>query len=150
MTERLAGLLSSFHLSWATLLWVLFAFVLSSVGGLVVVGFLLTRLPADYFCEPPLTNQKLETSRGIGWWTGRILKTLLGIAVIVVGIVLSLPGVPGPGLLVILVGIMLTDFPQKRNLERWMVSRPGVLPAINRLRNRFGKPPMFLDSESII
>ncbi len=150
MVEWLTGFLSSINLSWSTLLWALLAMVLSSVGGLAVVGFLLTRMPADYFCEPPLTNQKLETSRGIGWWTGRILKSLLGIAVILLGIVLSLPGIPGPGVLVILVGIMLTDFPQKRNLERWMVSRPGVLPAINRLRDRFGKPPMFLDPQSII
>ena len=59
--------------------------------------------------------------------------------------VLSLPGIPGPGVLIIFVGIMLLDFPGKRELERRLVSRPGILGKINGLRTRYGKPPLVFD-----
>ena len=62
-----------------------------------------------------------------------------------IGIVLSLPGVPGQGLLTILLGIMLLDFPGRRKLEVKILSRPQVFKAINKLRHRFGKPPLKLD-----
>ena len=60
------------------------------------------------------------------------------------GALLSLPGIPGQGLLTILIGLILLDFPGKRGLERRLVSRPSVLAAINRLRARFGRPAMEL------
>jgi len=63
---------------------------------------------------------------------------------ILLGLFLSLPGVPGQGILTILIGVMLLNFPGKRRLERWLVSRPRVLPVINGLRARFGKPPLLL------
>jgi hypothetical protein len=59
--------------------------------------------------------------------------------------VLSIPGVPGQGILTILLGIMLLDFPGKRKLEHKIVSRPKVLSTINKLRHRFGKPALVLD-----
>jgi len=58
------------------------------------------------------------------------------------GIVLSLPGIPGQGVLTILLGIMISDFPGKERLERKIVSYPKVLEALNKLRERFGKPPL--------
>jgi hypothetical protein len=53
--------------------------------------------------------------------------------------------VPGQGILNILLGIMLLDFPGKRSLEYRLVSRPQVLSTINKLRHRFGKPKLVLD-----
>jgi UPF0716 family protein affecting phage T7 exclusion len=69
----------------------------------------------------------------------------LGVVLVVLGILMSVPGVPGQGFLTILLGIMLLDFPGKRNLEYKLVSRPQVLNAINKLRHRFGKPSLVLD-----
>jgi hypothetical protein len=56
--------------------------------------------------------------------------------------VLSIPGIPGQGVLTMLVGVLLLDFPQRQRLERALLGRPGVLPALNRLRARFGRPPL--------
>jgi hypothetical protein len=61
---------------------------------------------------------------------------------IVVGAVLSIPGVPGQGVLTIVVGLFLVDFPRRQKLERALARRPGVLPALNRLRVRFGRAPL--------
>ena len=73
-----------------------------------------------------------------------ILKNASGIALVALGFVLSLPGIPGQGLLTILLGVMLLDFPGKRRLERRLVGMPRVFDRVNRLRARFGKPPLVL------
>jgi hypothetical protein len=49
---------------------------------------------------------------------------------------------PGQGIVTILIGLVLVDLPGKRALERWMVGRPRVLAAINRLRAKYGHPPL--------
>src|SRR5262249_7875578 len=78
-------------------------------------------------------------------WTGRLLKNVLGVTAAILGGVLSLPGIPGPGLLLILLGVTLVDFPGKRRLKRWLLSHQAVLNTINRLRQRYGKPPLLVE-----
>ncbi len=68
----------------------------------------------------------------------------MGLVLVALGVLLSVPGVPGQGLLTILIGFILLDFPGKRALERRLVTRPAVIGAIDRLRARFGRPPMKL------
>ena len=110
---------------------------------LAAVTIILVKLPANYFADHhhlPFAEQ-----HPILRWLGLILKNLLGLLLVVVGILLSLPGIPGQGLLTIVIGVMLMDFPGKRGLEKKLVSQPRVLNAINGLRARFGKPPLVLD-----
>jgi hypothetical protein len=61
-----------------------------------------------------------------------------------VGIVLAIPGVPGQGALTILVGVLLLDIPGKHKLLVRIVRRPRLLRLINRLRKRYGKPPLLV------
>ena len=49
---------------------------------------------------------------------------------------------PGQGLLTLLIGLMLTDFPGKYRLEKRLIAQPGVLKAVNWLRARAGHPPL--------
>jgi hypothetical protein len=63
----------------------------------------------------------------------------------VLGIILSLPGVPGQGILTILLGLIFLDIPGKRPLEARIIRRPAVLSAINKLRARYDKPPLIVD-----
>ena len=72
-------------------------------------------------------------------------KNVLGIILIAVGIVLSLPGIPGQGLLTILLGLIMLDIPGKRPIEARIIQRPTILSAINNLRSRYNKPPLILD-----
>jgi hypothetical protein len=118
--------------------------VLMSVGGLAAVALLLVRLPANYFCHSRRRDFWIDRHPVIRW-TGLIAKNLVGALAVVFGVILSLPGIPGPGVLMILIGITLLDFPRKREWERWLVSRPRIQGAINQLRARYGKPPIILD-----
>jgi hypothetical protein len=117
-------------------------FSLTLVLSLGAVMTVLVRLPATYFQDDDVSTStgRHPIIRGIAV----ILKNIFGAFLIILGLFLSLPGVPGQGILTILIGVMLLNFPGKRRLERWLVSRPRVLPVINGLRARFGKPPLLL------
>lgn len=117
--------------------------VASAVVSLVVVGFVLARLPADYFVNPgarlPIDRHPVLKAIVV------LVRNVIGYILIALGIVLSLPGVPGQGLLTVLMGVMLIDVPGKFRLERWLVSRRPVLSAVNRLRAKFGTPPLLTE-----
>ena len=112
------------------------------LASLAVVVVVLLRVPADYFTR---------TRRP--WLAGRHpvlrialigLKNLAGAAIVVVGLILSLPGVPGQGLITIFIGLMLMDFPGKFRLERSIIRRPLVHGFVNRLRRRYGRSPLLV------
>jgi hypothetical protein len=111
---------------------------------LAVVAFFIVNLPATYFQESHPRDFWVDRHAAIRW-TGIVGKNVLGLVLVLLGILMSIPGVPGQGLLTILLGIMLLDFPGKRRLEYKIVSRPKILAAVNAMRNRFSKPPLVLD-----
>jgi len=74
-----------------------------------------------------------------------ILQHVVGVILIVLGVVMSLPGVPGQGILTAFVGVMLLNFPGKRRFERWVLRRPTIRLSIGKLRARFGREPLQLD-----
>jgi hypothetical protein len=118
-------------------------FALTFVISVVAVAAVIVRLPADYFREDYVSP--LAEQHPIVRWTGVVVKNAAGALLVLLGLLLSLPGIPGQGLLTILIGVMLLDFPGKRRIERRLVSRPRVLAGINALRALFGKAPLRLD-----
>ena len=110
---------------------------------LAVVSFILVKIPPTYF-QPSHSRDFWVDRHPAIRWAAVIAKNALGVVIVLLGILMSIPGVPGQGILTILLGIMLVDFPGKRALEYKLVSRPKVLETINRLRHRFSKPPLVL------
>jgi hypothetical protein len=119
-------------------------FVVTFSINLAIVSIILVKIPATYFQKDHSRELWKNSSRAVRL-LGVVLKNILGVFLVALGIVLSLPGVPGQGILTILLGIMLLDFPGRRKLEQKLVSRPQVFKTINKLRHKFGKPPLVLD-----
>jgi hypothetical protein len=139
-------LLSEFvgAITWRGVVVGVLVFLGTFLLNLAVVSFILVKLPADHFSKGH--QRKLWSGPHAPVRVALIIgKNILGFLLVVLGIVLSIPGVPGQGLLTILLGVMLLDFPGKSRLEQKLLSRPGIVKTINRLRNRFGKPPLQLD-----
>ncbi|MFO8032450.1 MAG: PGPGW domain-containing protein [Desulfohalobiaceae bacterium] len=67
-----------------------------------------------------------------------MLKNLLGIVLVLAGLAMLV--LPGQGLLSIILGLALTNFPGKFKLQRRLVGYPSVLNSLNWLRRRFGRP----------
>src|SRR5947207_3408494 len=122
-------------------------FIVTFFGSILVVGFILVRIPPTFFLDHHSRDWWADKSPWLRW-LGIIAKNLLGFVLVVLGVIMSLPGVPGQGILTILIGIVLLDFPGKRRLERKIIGRPKVLAAVNGLRARYGKPPLQVDESS--
>lgn len=142
MMDFLAELVE--FVTWRSAILGAVIFLVTFSVNLAIVSFILVKLPADHF----------KKGHHVEFWSGPrpalnaakvIGKNILGILLVALGIVLSLPGVPGQGLLTVLLGIMLLDFPGKSSLERKLLSRQEIVTTINRLRAKFEKPPLELD-----
>src|SRR5262245_34594380 len=103
-------------------------------GSFAIVLRVLLALPPEYF--------ERERSPRASWTVARLARNAAGVALMAVGLALSVPGVPGQGALTVLTGLLLVDFPRRQRIERALARRPGVLPTLNRLRARFGRAPL--------
>ncbi len=121
------------------------ASVVFFVGTLIAIPFILVRLPAHYFDErhPRLW---MPNHHPVLRFAGFAVKNAVGAVFLAVGIALLF--LPGQGILTILLGVSLMDFPGKRYIERKIVGQPTVLTAINGLRAKYNKPPLTVKDDS--
>lgn len=119
-------------------------FVISLSLSFGAIALVMVKIPPNYFSSH-YERDFLPNSPWLVRWGAVILKNVLGVFLILLGIVLSLPGVPGQGILTILLGVIMLDIPGLRPLEAKIIRRPAVLHAINKLRSRYSKPPLEVD-----
>ena len=112
--------------------------LLTLVVTCVTLPILILRLPPTYFLED---DRPRPLSRFLPLhYVLMALKNLLGLAFVLLGILLLF--LPGQGLLTLVIGLTIMNYPGKFAIERWLARRPGVLRAMNWLRVRFDKPPL--------
>jgi hypothetical protein len=98
----------------------------------------VARLPEDYFVRAHRPSDWVKSPRVRMEWL--ILKNVLGIVLLSAGIAMLV--FPGQGLLTIVLGLMLMDFPGKAWLLNRVARQPNVLKSINWMRRKSGRPPM--------
>lgn len=119
-------------------------FVLSLAISFGSIALVMVKIPANYFSSHYVHDFMPDSSWWVRWGVV-ILKNILGGFLLVLGIALSLPGVPGQGFLTILLGLIMLDIPGKRPLEARIIKRPTILAAVNKLRSKYDKPPLVID-----
>ncbi len=110
------------------------------VATLIIFPLIIIYLPEDYFvrqCRDPACQSRHHPA---AWFTLMLLKNTLGMVLVLAGLAMLV--LPGQGLLTILIGVTLVNFPGKFALERRIVRRPRVSKTLNRIRARAGKPPL--------
>lgn len=112
--------------------------LLTLIMTFVMLPILIMRLPTDYFVEGH-RPQPLSRHLAVHLFLMAI-KNLIGVAFVILGILLLF--LPGQGLLTLIIGLTIMNYPGKFALERWLVLRPRVLPALNWMRVRYGQPPL--------
>lgn len=128
------------EIDWSVVAWwasglSLLALVATAVG----VPWVVSRLPYDYFSREQRRAWRGRPSAPMTALLLGIAKNILGGLLVVLGVIMLFT--PGQGLLTILIGMLLLNFPGKYRLERWLVLRPGVLRGLNWLRHRHGRRP---------
>jgi uncharacterized membrane protein SpoIIM required for sporulation len=127
-------------LSKEALTWVSIGSGLCLLFGAVAVPWIVLKLPKNAFSEVKRRPGWLDQQPAVIRLPIRIFKNVLALALIVIGIVMLV--LPGQGILAILLGVMLGDFPGKLRLQQWIVARPKVMNSLNWLRRKFRKPPL--------
>ena len=129
-----------------TLLWWLAALsAMTFLATLIAVPMLVVRLPSDYFSYRKRRRAPWADRHPAVRFTLLVAKNALGGVFVVCGITMLL--LPGQGILTILIGVVLLDFPGKYRLQRRVVGHGPVLRSINWLRRRRGREPIALDDE---
>jgi hypothetical protein len=101
----------------------------------------MVRLPADYF-DTRTPRHWMKDHHPVLRLAGLIVKNVVGAVFLLAG--LAMLFLPGQGILTMLIGISLLDFPGKRKLEAKIVGQHTVLQALNAMRAKFDKPPLTL------
>ena len=101
----------------------------------IATPWLVGRLPSDYFSAPraPLAG------RGARRLLVLAARNVAGLAFMALGLVMLIT--PGPGVVGLLLGLSLCEFPGKHALLRRLVGRRDVLASLNWLRRRTDSPP---------
>ncbi len=119
--------------------WMTVVSAILFVGTLIVVPMLIVAMPADYFNR----HRRREDRRSVHpvlRITGLVIKNAIGLVLVAGGVVMLV--LPGQGLLTIMVGLVMMDFPGKYALEKRVVSLGPVLRTMNWIRRRRGKAPL--------
>jgi len=120
--------------------------VVTFIGSLLLIPFLVVRMGEDYFMPHRDTQRTLAGRHPALRVAGLFLKNLLGLILIGAGIAMLV--LPGQGLLTIVIGIMLLNFPGKRAFELRLIRTPALLRTVNHLRARAHRPPLRLPPPS--
>ncbi len=141
------GGVGSALISWvsANAVWIGTISVVYFIVSLFAVRFLIVRIPPDYFVK----EGSAVIRSGSRFVAGSLKfgKNLCGVVVILIGLIMSVPGVAGQGFLTILLGLSLTDFPGKRKLELRLLKQPLIFRTITSIRANAGKAPLELPSD---
>ncbi|MBA5871251.1 MAG: hypothetical protein GDA68_14830 [Nitrospira sp. CR2.1] len=129
------------YVSANVLIWFAVSSVFMFVGTLIAIPVILMRLPADYF-DIRKPRPWMENHHPILRLLGHIVKNVVGAIFLFAGFLMLF--LPGQGVLTMLIGLSMIEFPGKRRVEAKIVGQSTVLCTINSMRAKFGKPPLII------
>lgn len=130
------------------LLWASGLSLLLAIFTVLAVPWVVTLLPRDYFAREQRRVWRLTAGDTIFGLVTGLLKNLLGLLLIILGLVMLVT--PGQGVLTLLIGLLLINFPGKYRVERWLVLQPGVFRGLNWLRQKRGHEPFDIPVENTV
>ena len=133
------------YVSTETLVTLTALSVVFFVGSLIAIPFILVRLPTDFF-DIRVPRRWMEDHHPVLRLLGHLVKNVVGAIFLFAGFLMLF--LPGQGILTMLIGVTMLDFPGKRKMEAKMIGQPAVLSTINNMRQKFGKPPLTIAPNS--
>jgi hypothetical protein len=118
--------------------WLGFISLLTFIGSLAMLPWLISHLPYDYFVRKRTSRKFVlgnTTFVSVLWFTTR---NIAGILVLLAGIAMLF--LPGQGILTIILGIAIMSFPGKYRLLFAITARPSVQRSLNWLRKKTRHP----------
>ena len=114
----------------------IFIFLISILG----ISWFIAQIPEDYFLRSKRQPSKWQEQKPILRFVVMFGKNLIGLSLIIGGLLMLV--LPGQGLLTIVTGLLLVNYPGKYNLEQKLSSMPSIFRALNWIRLKAKKPPL--------
>ena len=123
---------------------IFFVLGISSIAILIIsalsIGYFIKKIPHDYFLNDKRGIPDYKNKNPVFWIIALAVKNIIGYCLIMGGILMLV--LPGQGLLTILVGLMLSDYPGKFKLEKRIIKTNLILKTINWYRIKSNIPPI--------
>ncbi len=116
----------------------LMVFILS----LLALPWLVAQIPEDYFLPKKRQPTQWKQLHPVIRLLALMGKNLIGYGLIVAGLLMLF--LPGQGILTLVMGLLLVDYPGKFRLERKLAKTPAILNSLNWLRRKAKKPPLVM------
>ena len=113
--------------------------LLTFAGSLLFVPLLISRMGADYFIRHRQQVEERHRQHPVLALIIFFLRNIIGVGLLVAGAAMLL--LPGQGILTILIGISLMDFPGKHRMLERLIQIRQVQRALNWIRKKEKKPP---------
>ena len=120
--------------------WLGLLSVLTFIGSLIAIPWIIARLPANYFIRHRQLVIERHVRHPLVARLTFVLRNFIGIVFLAAGIVMLV--LPGQGIITILIGISFMDFPKKHHLVDQLVRRQKVIRFLNWIRQKEKKPPL--------
>ena len=122
--------------------WLFGLSVVAFIATLIAIPFLVINMSPFYFLDPRPEVASWRGRHPALRTVARMAKNMMGALFVLAGIAMLV--LPGQGVLTILIGLTLIDFPHKRDLELLIVRQRQILWLINRMRTKAGRQPLVL------
>ena len=123
--------------------WLALLSAIIFLTSLALAPWIVVRIPVDYFASRHRPPSNWSQRHPLQRWAIWGVRNLLGIVLILAGLAMLI--LPGQGVLTIVAGILLMDFPGKYRFERRVIGTRPVLRTLNWLRKKNGAEPLQVD-----
>jgi len=120
--------------------WVAIGSIAMFVISLAAMPYIVARIPTDYFTHHGRQRISRSSRHPAIELLLVILKNMLGAVLLAAGFIMLFT--PGQGLLSILFGLMIMNYPGKYRLECWIIRKPLIFSTVNGMRAKQGQPPL--------
>jgi hypothetical protein len=121
------------------LFWISIGSGIALLLSAITIPFVIVQLPADYLVNDQRQSW-LDTQPALVRAGLRVVKNLLGVVLVVLGVIMLI--LPGQGILSIVLGLSLVDFPGRRSVQCRLIRRPKVIQSMNWIRMKCDRPPL--------
>ena len=124
------------------LVWAGIASLMVFILSLLAMPWLVAQIPEDYFLPKKRQPTQWKKLHPVIRLLALMGKNLIGYGLIVAGVLMLF--LPGQGVLTLVMGLLLVDYPGKFRLERKLVKTPAIFNSLNWLRRKAKKPPLVM------
>lgn len=115
--------------------------ILVFIISLASLPWLVAKIPEDYFLHRKRKKTlPLTTTAFARYLFLRLARNLVGLILLVGGFLMLF--IPGQGILTMVMGLILMDYPGKYSVEKAIIGYPAVFKGLNWLRARANKLPL--------